>query len=107
MSREKTRDQTGNSVQNVPEIVSATIDQIIRPDRRRDGWEKLAQGAGAECLGIVENIDGDMEVKLAGDESIGRSPPAYLQSGGLPRFDILHNASEGRVHQPRDRVERP
>lgn len=74
MSREKTRAQTGNSVQNVPEIVSATIDQIIRPNRRRDGQEKLPGRSGAESLGIVESIDGDEHVKLAGDEPLGRSP---------------------------------
>ena len=85
MSREKTRDQIGNSIENVPEIVSATVHQIIRAIVGVTVRRCSPQGSGAESLGIVENIDGDEEVKLAGDESIGRStsPPIPNQAARL------------------------
>ena len=61
MSREKTRDQIGNSIENVPEIVSATVHQIIRAIVGVTVRRSSPQGSGAESLGIVENIDGDEE----------------------------------------------
>ena len=61
MSREKTRDQIGNSVQNVPEIVPATIHQIIRSIVGATVRRCSPQGSGAESLSIVQNIGGDME----------------------------------------------
>ena len=48
--------------------------RIVRPDRRRDGQEKVPGRSAAESLGIVQNIGRNLEVKLADDESIGRSP---------------------------------
>ena len=51
MSREKTPDQIGNSVQNVPAIVSATIHEIIRlivgATVRRSSPKGQAQSASA------------------------------------------------------------
>ena len=47
------RAQTGNSIQNVPEIVSAIIHQIIRPDRRRDGWEKGGRKTLSTAVGTL------------------------------------------------------